>query len=123
MALRLCLNGSSRDEVFDPEAASDHITNKYARKNDSQNNTKSVGVGTQDNDLRDQMNVRDCRFISKIPKLISTKTIGIKWEQKLLSMDIKLEDLQTQLETQVKSIQDQIDSARNRQSTDDKPYD
>ena len=122
MAIRLCLNGSSRDEVFDPEAASDHVTHKDARKNDSQNNTKDVGVGTQDNDLRDKMNVRDCRFISKIPKLIPTKTTGIKWEQKLLSMDIKLEDLQTQLETQIKALQDQKDSARNRQSTNDKPY-
>ena len=116
MALRCYFTGGIESEVLDPEEISDHIALNDAHTNGGQNNTKDVGVGSQDIELRTESKETNCRFPSKIPKLITTKTTNVTWEMEHRSTNKKLEDRQTRLEAQLKALQDQIDSACNGRS-------
>ena len=106
---------------MDPEETSDNVPPEDVSTNDDQNNTNIEEVGSQNNDQRSKRSGTECEFKSKIPKLIRTKTSGIKWEQKLLSMNMELETRQTRLETQIKALHRfykaaKIDSAHNGKS-------
>ena len=46
----------------------------------------------------------------------NTKTVHLEWDTKLSRMNMKIENLQCKLETQIKSLQLKMDATRNSQS-------
>ena len=109
MALLRHLKRSKGRQVLDPERASEDNIRKDICSSDGQNVKKNVGIGKEDDEMRITGNSIECG-------IASTKTTGLEWEKKVLCMNMKLNDRQTRLESQMKALQDQLDSSRTRQS-------